>query len=296
VPTPPRNRLRLQELESRCLLSADFAPPAGVVVPGTDANDVIALTRLDEDRVQVTIQSFLDPEWTQPTGDPVTSYEGSTHEIVGVNGGAGHDRVQIVDPLFGHVLLEGTNRHQVYTGTILTRDPDGTMTTRTDDFVASYWVPGATESAPATVTDGAEIGDGAEIQVAFDFWIDWIDDPVMPLPAPWDPVPEPGTDGGAMTLEGSADDYAVLDDAVLMIGEEDGLVPAVAFEPGPDGDVGPDWTSDQSDLSDLWVDWADGLPADQWGAESGYTGDGSDEWGGESLDDWLLTDLEGGAG
>jgi hypothetical protein len=271
-------------------------------VTGTDANDVITLTRLDDDRVQVTVQSFLDADWTQPTGDPVTSFEAPARGFIGVNGGAGHDQVRIVDPVFGHTFLWGTNLHTFYTVHGVTFGPDGSAIPHTEQFETSYARLDATEAAPATVTDGAEIVDGTEVQVGFDYWIKWIDDPVMPeplpllpvmpLPAPWDPMPEPGTDGEATTLEGPADGFPILDDAVLMVGEGGALLPAVAIDPGPDGDVMPGRAPDQGDLSDLWVQWADDESLDQGGAESGYSDGGSDAWGGENMDDWRVTDLE----
>src|SRR5687768_5464754 len=69
MPTPPKKCLRLHELEDRSLMSAD------AVVTGTDAHDVITLNRLGRYRVDVSVQSFRDAEWTQPTGDPVERYE-----------------------------------------------------------------------------------------------------------------------------------------------------------------------------------------------------------------------------
>ncbi|HKB00681.1 MAG TPA: hypothetical protein VKD90_00615 [Gemmataceae bacterium] len=294
MPTP--TKLRLQDLEVRALLSAEYAPPATAVVTGTDAHDLITLTRSDYDHVTVTVQSFLDPEWTQPAADPVTS-ELSAWETFGINGGAGHDRVQIVDPTFGHVLLWGTNLRGVYPVHWTEVGPDGSVIVMTEEMETSYATLGATESAPATLTDGVELNDGTEVQLGFDFWI-YIDDPIMiypvdpPVGGPWIDILPPALEiPDGMTLEAPAIELVGVDEAVL-IGEGDEVWPAVAFDPATDGEYAADEWSDGGDLADMWVEYADNLPADESNWWTGDGTDGSDWLTGEATDDWLVTDLE----
>lgn len=325
MPTPPHTRrLRLETLEDRRLLSAgdgppypmpavpvpagpipaDQRPPDPIVVAGTDANDVITLTRLHDGRVEVTVESFLDPDWTQPTGDPVVRYETTLTgddltfpsqvdgEPVGrglapalntirVEPGAGTDRIEVIDLLGSWIYVSGTNRPATLT------DSAGGAWAAAFDVMPC--VVGLTSSA--TLDEGVNMAEGGDVGVRFAAIFHTLPLIESPIPGPDGTNP----DGGAADLppaDVSAEGLPTggpLTPAILWEGID---TSEADFDPGLSGDSGADWLSGDPNPfglgvqagADRWFDWS--------GGENAYGLDRSDSASADGMDAWLETNLE----
>ena len=320
MPTPLTNRLRrrIEALEGRCLLSGGLEPADPIVVTGTDAHDVITLTRLDEHRVAVSVQSFLDPGWTRPTADAVVSYEIQltdstlasswvllsypaqrgfidTTGSIRVEAGAGNDRVEVVDRCGQPYFVNGTHRTDDPTP-----DPDGGVLVLpwlddTDNrwlYAHDVWTQEIREQYTGTLVEGIDMAEGAGVGVRFHgipvrSWTEWV--------GPFEPIcpdPPPGPPDGSDDVPAdppSADEFLSGDGLGLLVGEDEESWPDTGSDAGAEGDVGADWLSDEPDP---WAEWADDLPIE---GESDYDpadGDAS----ADGTDEWLETGLEDVAG
>lgn len=295
MPAPPNGpRLRLEPLEDRRLLTADGTLPDPFVVTGTDANDVITLTRVNDYRVEVAVQSFRDAGWTQPLGEPVRSEIRPTmgwlnnsglcvsHLTTGtiqVDAGAGHDRIEVVDTVGGGLYVSGTNRTPP-------KPADDTWIdgTPTDEH-GGRWASAGYPVNAVTLIGGVDMPAGAAVGVRFQA-------NAMPLPIPDCPDDNSIGPEDNAAVEASPDGFpAGIARTPLLGGQEDGWS-GTDFDAGSSGDGGPAWRSDDSSLSDLWTQAGDSLWLDGSEGETGSSPGGSDTWAGDGMDGWLITDLE----
>lgn len=304
--TTLKSHLHVQELEARSLLSAGVEPSDPLVATGTDAHDVITITRLDEHRVEVTVKSFRDSQWTQPTGDPVLRQELQTAvdqlvfgirtleypghstiarvtETIQIESGAGMDRIDVVDMLGQPYFVSDTYRNDpalaAEIGVLLVPwwDESGGHWAYAHDV----WTAELRPFYAGTLIEGVDMAAGAVVGVKFMNSYERWEDPIWLEPTPdindgaefAEVVDTPETDHPAIAWEGV---------------DSSGL----EFPGAGDGATYSDWLDDSAAGLEMWAGFTDDSLIDAGEEDIGYGDAGSDWESDDQMDDMMMTDLE----